>query len=173
MEQVILVDEHDNSIGTMEKMEAHRKGILHRAFSILIFNSKGEMLVQRRASSKYHSGGLWTNACCSHPSPGESIEEATRRRLKFEMGIDARPAFAYKFIYKTNLDKELVEHECDYVFTALYDGEPMVNADEVEDWKYMDMNELRSDIHANPQNYTYWFRVIIDHEELAQHLQIS
>ena len=153
MEEVILVDEHDNSVGTMEKMEAHRKGLLHRAFSILVFNSKGEMLLQRRASSKYHSGGLWTNACCSHPVPGEPIAEATRRRLKFEMGIDVQPEYAYKFIYRVNLDKELVEHELDHVFTAVYDGAPMVNRQEVEDWKYVDLKSLQDDIRANPDRW--------------------
>lgn len=170
MDRVILVDEQDNSIGTMEKMEAHEKGLLHRAFSILVFNSKGEMLIQKRASSKYHSGGLWTNACCSHPAPGESIEEATRKRLKYEMGIDLRPEYAYKFIYRTGLDKDLIEHELDYVFTALFDGEPDVNDREVEDWKYIGMNALREDIAAHPERYTYWFRMIMNHQQLSEHL---
>lgn len=170
MDRVILVDEHDNSIGTMEKMEAHEKGLLHRAFSILVFNSKGEMLIQKRASSKYHSGGLWTNACCSHPAPGESIEEATRRRLKYEMGIDLKPEYLYKFIYRTALDKDLTEHELDYVFTALFDGEPVVNDREVEDWKYIDMKSLRDDIEAHPERYTYWFRIIMNHKQLTEHL---
>ena len=170
MERVILVDEQDNFVGTMEKMEAHEKGVLHRAFSILVFNSRGEMLIQKRASSKYHSGGLWTNACCSHPSPGEPIEKATRRRLKYEMGIELNPEYAYKFIYKTSLDKDLIEHELDYVFTAVYDGEPSVNPLEVEDWKYIDLNTLRNDIDANPQRYTYWFRVIMNHPQLKEHL---
>jgi isopentenyl-diphosphate delta-isomerase len=120
--EVILVDSEDNPIGTMEKMEAHEKGLLHRAFSVLIFNSKGQMLLQKRARSKYHSGGLWTNTCCSHPAPNESVAEAAKRRLKEEMGIDAEPKFAYKFIYKTPLDQNLVEHEVDHVFTATFDG---------------------------------------------------
>ena len=118
MEKVILVDEQDKAIGAMDKMEAHRRGILHRAFSILIFNSKGETLLQKRSKNKYHSGGLWTNACCSHPTPDESIDEATRKRLKHEMGIDLQPDFAYKFIYKSKLDKNLIEHELDYVYTG-------------------------------------------------------
>ncbi len=167
MEHVILVDEHDNSIGTMEKLEAHQKGFLHRAFSILLFNSKGELLLQKRATSKYHSGGLWTNTCCSHPLPGESIEKATRRKLKQEMGIDVQLSFAYKFIYKANLDKGLVEHECDHVFIGTFDGTPMINREEVEDWKFNDLNSLRADIRKNPEAYTFWFKEILNQKELA------
>jgi isopentenyl-diphosphate Delta-isomerase len=168
MEKVILVDEDDNSIGTMEKMEAHHKGLLHRAFSILIFNSNGEMLIQKRATSKYHSGGLWTNACCSHPQPDEPIEVATRRRLKFEMGIDLQPEYAYKFIYKTPLDRNLVEHELDHVFTATFNGIPDVNPEEVEEWKYASIQDLRRDIKLHPEKYTYWFKVILNHPQLSQ-----
>ena len=124
MEKIILVDEHDNAIGTMEKMEAHRRGVLHRAFSIILFNSNGEILLQKRSKSKYHSGGLWTNTCCSHPLPNESIQDATRRRLKQEMGIDLQPEFAFKFIYKTPLDQNLIEHEYDHVFIGTFDGDP-------------------------------------------------
>src|SRR6478752_348872 len=137
MEHVILVDELDNAIGTMEKMEAHQKGILHRAFSILLFNSKGEILLQKRALTKYHSGGLWTNTCCSHPGPSEPIEVAARRRLLFEMGIDVTPSFAFKFTYQAALDHGLTEHELDHVFTAVFDGSPQINPEEVEDWRYM------------------------------------
>jgi isopentenyl-diphosphate Delta-isomerase len=172
MDEVILVDENDNSIGTMEKMEAHRKGVLHRAFSILVFNSKGEMLIQKRAVGKYHSGGLWTNACCSHPAPGESIAEATRRRLNFEMGIDLEPQYAYKFIYRAPLDKDLVEHELDHVLMATFNGVPNINPQEVEDWKYIDMDTLRKDIRENPGHYTYWFRIIVDQQELGQRLRL-
>lgn len=147
----------------MEKMEAHEKGLLHRAFSVLIFNSKGEMLLQKRARSKYHSGGLWTNTCCSHPAPNESVAEAAKRRLKEEMGIDAEPKFAYKFTYKTPLDQNLVEHEVDHVFTATFDGEPIINTNEVEDWKFVEINELLVDIGSNPYRYTEWFKLIIQH----------
>jgi isopentenyl-diphosphate Delta-isomerase len=171
MEKVILVDEHDNSIGTMEKMEAHRKGVLHRAFSILIFNSRGEMLIQKRASSKYHSGGLWTNACCSHPVDGEPVSETAGKRLFYEMGIHVPLDFAYKFIYKTKLDHDLVEHELDYVFTGVCNGEPVVNLNEVEDWKYVELGSLRQDISMHPDRYTYWFKAIINHQELAGHLR--
>jgi isopentenyl-diphosphate Delta-isomerase len=166
MEHVILVDEFDNAIGTMEKLEAHQKGILHRAFSVLLFNSKGEILLQKRAIGKYHSGGLWTNTCCSHPLPGESMQEATRRKLIQEMGIDLKPDFAYKFIYKTNLDDNLIEHEYDHVFIGTHDGDPIINDEEVEDWKFTDLLSLRMDIKENPEAYTYWFKLIIHHPQL-------
>jgi isopentenyl-diphosphate Delta-isomerase len=163
MEMVILVDHNDMAIGTMEKMEAHRKGELHRAFSIMVFNSKGEILLQKRAHHKYHSGGLWTNACCSHPIPGEKMEDATRRRLQEEMGIDLQPEFSYKFIYKTHLDMDLIEHEYDYVFRATFDGEPSINTEEVEDWKFANLNWLKADVQKHPEAYTYWFKLILDH----------
>ncbi len=166
MTEVILVDADDNAIGTMEKMEAHEKGLLHRAFSVLIFNSKGEMLLQKRAASKYHSGGLWTNTCCSHPTPHESIEEAAKRRLKEEMGIDAQPKFSYKFTYKTSLDKNLIEHEVDHVLTAIFDGKPIANKKEVEDWKYVGLKELQQDAKENPHLYTEWFKLILNHQNL-------
>lgn len=166
MEKVILVDERDNIVGTMEKLEAHKKGVLHRAFSILLFNSKGEMLLQKRAASKYHSGGLWTNTCCSHPLPEESMEQATRRKLKQEMGIDLQTEFAYKFIYKASLDHGLTEHELDYVYTAIFDGDPVINTEEVEAWKFVDIAALKKDIADNPDHYTYWFKLIIRHPEL-------
>ena len=167
MEHVILVDERDDEVGTMEKMEAHRQGILHRAFSILLFNSKGEILLQKRARKKYHSGGLWTNTCCSHPNPQETMGQATRRKLKQEMGIDLQTEFAYKFIYKARLDNDLVEHEYDHVFIGQYDGAPLVNAEEVEDWKFVDLHDLREDVKKNPEEYTYWFRLILEHPEIV------
>ena len=165
MEKVILVDEHDAVIGEMEKMEAHRKGILHRAFSILIFNTGGEMLLQKRSQKKYHSGGLWTNACCSHPSPHENIQHATRRKLKQEMGIDLETEFLYTFIYQTPLDHDLIEHELDHVFIGTFDGTPAINHEEVEDWKYVDLAWLRNDISIHPERYTYWFRLILAQNE--------
>ena len=163
MEEIILVDEQDNVIGTMEKMEAHRRGVLHRAFSVVLFNSSGELLLQRRADNKYHSGGLWTNTCCSHPLPDESIRDAAQRRLKHEMGIDLRPEFAFKFIYKTPLDRSLIEHELDYVFIGTFDGTPVINKNEVSEWKFMSLSELKNDIKVSPENYTIWFRLIVDH----------
>lgn len=165
MEKIILVDESDNEIGTMEKMEAHRKGVLHRAFSVLLLNSQGELLLQKRAKNKYHSGGLWTNTCCSHPLPHESIQDAARRRLKQEMGIDLLPTFAFKFIYKTNLDQSLIEHEFDHVYVGVFDGIPMINKDEVEEWKFMSLDSLRNDIKQFPESYTPWFKMIINHPE--------
>jgi len=168
MEHVILVDEHDNEVGTMEKLEAHQKGVLHRAFSVLLFNTKGEVLLQKRAKSKYHSGGLWTNTCCSHPLPGESIHNATRRKLNQEMGIDLQPEFVYKFIYNASLDKDLIEHELDHVFIGTYDGKPNINTDEVEDWKYIDVASLRMDMKKNPDHYTAWFTLMMNHAQVAQ-----
>jgi isopentenyl-diphosphate Delta-isomerase len=165
MEKIVLVDEFDNEIGTMEKMEAHRKGVLHRAFSVLLFNSHGELLLQKRAKNKYHSGGLWTNTCCSHPLPHESIEDAASRRLKQEMGIDFQPTFAFKFIYKTHLDQSLIEHEYDHVYTGVFDGVPVINKDEVEEWKFMDVNSLRKDMKEFPEHYTTWFKIIMNHPE--------
>jgi isopentenyl-diphosphate delta-isomerase len=164
MEHVILVDQDDKAIGIMEKMEAHRKGLLHRAFSVMLYNSHGEILLQKRALSKYHSGGLWSNACCSHPLPGESMEEATSRKLKQEMGIDLKTEYAYKFIYRTTLDSELIEHECDHVYIGIFDGEPLINTHEVEDWKFVSPEQLRKEVTASPQNYTYWFKLILDHQ---------
>jgi isopentenyl-diphosphate Delta-isomerase len=169
MEMVILVDKDDNEIGTMEKMEAHRKGELHRAFSVLVFNSKGEMLLQKRAKSKYHSGGLWTNACCSHPLPGEKMEATIKRRVREEIGIDITPKFSYKFLYKTPLDQNLIEHELDYVFVAEYDDRPKLNAEEAEDWKYVNLKALRDDVAAHPSKYTHWFKLILDHPQLKEY----
>src|SRR5688572_13093216 len=163
MDEIILVDEQDNAIGTMEKMEAHRRGVLHRAFSVVLFNSSGELLLQRRAENKYHSGGLWTNTCCSHPLPDESIHDAAQRRLKHEMGINLKPEFAFKFIYKTPLDRSLIEHELDYVFIGTFDGRPVINKKEVSEWKFMSLSELKKDIQLHPEIYTVWFRLIVDH----------
>lgn len=167
MEHVILVDEADNETGTMEKMEAHRKGVLHRAFSILLFNSKGKLLLQKRSVKKYHSGGLWTNTCCSHPLPGETIEHAARRKLLQEMGIDMQPEFAFKFIYKAALDQQLTEHELDYVLTGQFDGEPEINPEEVDEWKLVDMEELKKEMERQPEAYTFWFKIIVNHPELS------
>ncbi len=166
MDQVILVDENDNVVGSMDKLEAHVKGILHRAFSVLIFNSRGEMLIQKRAKDKYHSGGLWTNACCSHPMPGESMEAATKRRLREEMGIETTTTYAYKFIYRAPLDKNLIEHELDHVFVGTFDGEPEINVNEVEGWKYVSLDDLKKDVREHPENFTHWFKLILEHAEL-------
>ena len=166
MEEIILVDEQDNAIGTMEKMEAHRKGVLHRAFSVVLFNSNGELLLQKRANNKYHSGGQWTNTCCSHPIPGETISDAAQRRLRHEMGINLKPEFAFKFIYRTPLDKSLIEHELDHVFIGTFDGTPVINKDEVSEWKFMSLSELKNDMERSPEIYTVWFRLIVNHPQM-------
>jgi isopentenyl-diphosphate Delta-isomerase len=165
MEHVILVNKHDQELGTMEKMEAHLKGVLHRAFSVLIFNAKGELLIQKRAHTKYHSAGLWTNTCCSHPKPGESNEEAARRRLQEEMGIDVQPEPVYSFIYSTNLDNGLIEHEFDHVLAGHFDGEPNINVHEVADWKFASVAELKAQAEENPEIFTHWFILILNHPE--------
>ncbi|MEJ7646860.1 MAG: isopentenyl-diphosphate Delta-isomerase [Chryseolinea sp.] len=161
MEEIILVDEEDNAIGTMEKLEAHQKGVLHRAFSVLLLNGKGQLLLQRRAGHKYHSGGLWSNTCCSHPGPNELIEDATRKRLMYEMGIDVQPEFAFKFLYKAALDRGLIEHEYDHVFTGLFDGTPIINKDEVTEWMFVDIQTLMLDLSHQPEKYTPWLKLIL------------
>jgi isopentenyl-diphosphate delta-isomerase len=165
-ESVILVDKHDNELGLMEKMEAHRKGALHRAFSVLLYNSKGEVLLQKRSSNKYHSAGLWTNTCCSHPKPAEKMEDAVMRRLKEEMGIDTKPVYTFKFLYKTILDNNLIEHELDHVYIGLFNNEPIINLHEVENWKFASMLEVKKDVQKNPKAYTHWFKLIVNHPEL-------
>ncbi len=162
MEHVILVDTEDKVLGTMEKLEAHQKGLLHRAFSVLLFNDEGKILLQKRSKNKYHSSGLWTNACCSHPLPGESVAEASRRRLKEEMGIELQPAFSHTFIYKARLDNNLTEHELDHVFIGTFNGTPHINVNEVEDWKFVDVAWLKRDVIANPLHYTEWFKLIVN-----------
>ena len=154
---VILVDSSDNETGTMQKMEAHQKALLHRAISVFICNSNGEWLLQKRALQKYHSNGLWTNTSCSHPFPGESSIDAANRRLWEEMGLKADITEIFTFIYKEQLDNALTEHELDHVFFGITDDKPVINPDEVNDWKYISFNELESDIKNNPENYTVWF----------------
>lgn len=156
-EHVILVDEQDRETGTMEKMEAHEKGLLHRAFSIFLFNENGEMLLQKRASKKYHTGGLWTNTCCSHPRENESMDEALQRRLMQEMGIQCPVNKAFTMLYKSSLANGLTEHEFDHVYYGYFSEEPKPNPEEVEDWKYISLGELKADVEKNPENYTPWF----------------
>ena len=162
-EKVILVDKNDNQVGLMPKLEAHEKGVLHRAFSIFIFNSKYELLLQKRASSKYHSGGLWTNTCCSHPREGEDILDAANRRLDEEMGIKTSLRKVYDFIYKAELDNQLTEHEFDHVFYGVFDNDPILNKDEAEDFKWVDMETLNNDIIKNENNYTVWFKIAFEY----------
>lgn len=162
MEEVVLVDEKDNEVGTSEKLAAHKSGQLHRAFSIFIFNSKGEMLLQQRAINKYHSGGLWTNACCSHPRPGESTVEAAKRRLSEELGMETKLKFLFTFKYNAEFDNGLIEHELDHVFVGKSDDLPVLNIQEAKDFKYVLINELIEDVRINPVNYTFWFKEIFE-----------
>lgn len=162
MEQVILVDEQDNEIGIMEKQEAHVQGVLHRAISVFVFNSKNELLLQQRAAGKYHSALLWTNTCCSHPRPGESVSDAARRRLYEEMGIECTLEKAFSFIYTAGFDNGLTEHEYDHVFTGVSDVVPMPDDNEVAAWKYISREELKKSVEAEPGLYTEWFRICID-----------
>lgn len=160
--EIILVDESDNEVGTGEKLEVHKLGKLHRAFSIFIFNSKGELLIQKRAHTKYHSGGLWSNTCCSHPRPSEDLEITAHRRLKEEMGIDCDLKEIYKFIYKIKFENELTEHEYNHVLVGNSDNAPVVNPEEAEDWKWFDTRLLSEDIKNHPDKYTYWFKISLD-----------
>ena len=163
MENVILVDEKDNQVGLMPKLEAHQKGLLHRAFSVFIFNSDYKLLLQKRASSKYHSGGLWTNTCCSHPRDGEDIIDAANRRLNEEMGIKTSLRKVFDFIYTAKLDNNLIENEFDHVFYGVYDIDPIINKDEAEDFKWVDMETLKNDIENNKDQYTVWFKISFDY----------
>ena len=162
-EKVILVDENDTQVGLMPKLEAHQKGLLHRAFSVFIFNSNYQLLLQKRAVSKYHSGGLWTNTCCSHPREGEETINAANRRLIEEMGIKTNIRKVFDFIYKAKLDNELTENEFDHVFYGLYNEDPIINTEEADDFKWMDMETLNNDIAVNGQNYTVWFKIAFDY----------
>lgn len=159
---LILIDENDLPIGQMAKMEAHEKGLLHRAFSVFIFNTQGMLLMQQRALGKYHSPRLWTNTCCSHPFPGEDVKAAAIRRLNQEMGITTELTFLFKMTYKHEFDNGLTEHEVDNVFVGYTNSLPIINKDEVNDYKYISPDELKSDMELNPEQYTPWFRIIMD-----------
>lgn len=161
-ENVILVDENDNQIGTMPKMEAHEKALLHRAFSVFIMNDKGETMLQQRAADKYHSPLLWTNTCCSHQRVGESNIEAGKRRLLEEMGFVAELDELISFIYKAPFDNGLTEHEFDHVMIGHYNGAPNINPAEVADWQWMKPEAVRNDIEKHPERYTAWFKIIFE-----------
>ncbi|ULQ56281.1 isopentenyl-diphosphate Delta-isomerase [Flavihumibacter rivuli] len=156
---VVLVNEKDEPVGVMEKMEAHRKALLHRAFSVFVFNRAGEMLLQQRALSKYHSGGLWTNTCCSHPFPEEPVEDAAYRRLKEEMGFSTTLSKAFDFIYEAPFDNGLTEHEFDHVFIGQYEGPIHPDPAEVQDYCYRSMDEIESAMESHPAKFTVWFRL--------------
>jgi isopentenyl-diphosphate delta-isomerase len=160
-ELVIVVDENDQVQGEMEKLAAHEQGVLHRAFSVLIYNTRGEMLLQRRAAGKYHSPLLWSNACCSHPRPGEEMKDAVQRRLREEIGLSCPARFSHWFHYKIDFENGLTEHEIDHVFVGITDETPSLNPDEVDSFRYVDVAALQTDMQAHPDNYTFWFHLIM------------
>jgi isopentenyl-diphosphate Delta-isomerase len=159
LNKLILVDEHDVPVGTVDKMEAHEKALLHRAFSVFIFNSKGDMLLQQRAISKYHSGGLWTNACCSHPYAGQDTIAAAEKRLQEEMGFTTPLQKAFEFVYQAAFDNGLTEYEYDHVFVGEYEGNILPDKNEVEDYCFMGMEAIKNAIQSHPQKYTEWFKI--------------
>ena len=161
-DQVILVDETDKPIGTMGKLEAHQKGLLHRAFSVFIFNNNNEMLLQQRALTKYHSAGLWTNTCCSHPQPNEDNLAAANRRLKEEMGMAAELKHKSSFIYKTPFDNNLTEYEFDHVFIGYSNSEPIINEEEVCNYKWLNLTDLKKEIANSPEQFTVWFKIAME-----------
>ncbi len=171
IEKVILVDKNDQPIGLMEKMEAHEKALLHRAFSVFVLNKKGELMLQRRALHKYHSPGLWTNTCCSHQREGETSLNAGKRRLKEEMGFETFLEEKFSFIYKAEFDNGLTEHEFDHVLMGNYDATPVINTDEVVEWKWMALEEIKKDIENIPEMYTPWFKIIFD--KFYHYLQVK
>ncbi len=161
-ELVILVNESDVQTGVMEKLEAHQKGLLHRAFSVIIRNDKDEWLLQQRAFHKYHSGGLWTNACCSHPRPGEEIIDAAKRRLKEEMGIESELKITGHILYRCEFENGLTEHEYDYILNGNYNSDPVLNVEEANDFKWMSLSRIQDDIIKFPERYTHWFKLLVE-----------
>ena len=170
-EQVILVDKHNNQIGLMSKLQAHQIGLLHRAFSIFIFNKKNELMLQQRSSKKYHSPLLWSNTCCSHQRVGESNIQAGKRRLKEEMGFSTDLEEIFSFVYKVSFDNGLSEHELDHVLIGYWESSPKINTSEVEGWKWMSLEDIKCDINLRPQIYTAWFKIIFD--KFYKHLKIN
>ncbi|MDQ2719271.1 MAG: isopentenyl-diphosphate Delta-isomerase [Bacteroidota bacterium] len=158
---LILVDRQDNEIGLLNKLEVHQRGLLHRAFSIFIFNSKNELLLQQRAEKKYHSPGLWSNTCCSHPCYGETIDIAIARRLKEEVGLQCATEFKFNFIYKIEFENGLTEHELDHVYFGKSDEVPKLDLEEVKDWKYIKLENLENEIDSKPQNFSAWLKVCL------------
>ena len=167
-EHVVLVSEQDEVLGVMEKMQAHQEGILHRAFSVFLFNEAGEMLLQKRAAGKYHSPNQWTNAVCSHPRRDESYLEGANRRMSEELGIDAELREKFHFIYKADVGQDLWEHELDHVFTGSFSGDVHLNKDEVAEIRYISMEDLDNEMNEHPENFTEWFKIILG--EYKHHL---
>ncbi len=153
------MDDNDKEIDKLDKLSVHQSGLLHRAFSVFIFNTKGELLLQQRAEEKYHSAGLWTNTCCSHPQFGEDISDAIKRRLKEEMGMRCKTQFAFSFIYKVKFENGLTEHEFDHVYFGVTNDLPIPERCEVKDWKYINLNALEEDINKQPQYYSEWLKL--------------
>ena len=161
-ERVILVDEQDCQIGVGEKLRTHHEGSLHRAFSIFVFDARGWLLLQKRARTKYHSGGLWSNTCCGHPRPGETTAGAARRRLREELNVECELREAFSFLYRAEVGGGLVEHELDHVFVGRFDGEPAPDAAEVEDWRWVTPEELQRELRLRPDAYSYWLRAALE-----------
>ncbi|MFA5420202.1 MAG: isopentenyl-diphosphate Delta-isomerase [Bacteroidales bacterium] len=168
IEYVVLVNQDDRPLGTLEKMEAHERGVLHRAFSVFVFNQAGEMLLQQRAEDKYHSPGLWSNTVCSHPRINEVVIQAAHRRLVEEMGFDCELKEVFSFIYKADVGDGLTEHEFDHVFFGTTDALPKPNPEEVDAWKYMSLEDVQADILAHPDDYTVWFKIAL--KQVKKHL---
>lgn len=159
-QQIILVNEHDEPMGTMGKMEAHEKGLLHRAFSVFVFNRAGQLLLQQRAAKKYHGAGLWSNSCCSHPCPGEDTQAAAERRLAEELGFSVPLQKVFDFTYKATVENGLTEHEFDHVFTGEYDGTVFFNEEEVAAYRYESIERIQTEMDKTPANFTTWFRIV-------------
>lgn len=155
---VVLVDANDQSFGQMDKLTAHQQGLLHRAFSVFIFNENGKLLLQRRALDKYHGGGLWTNTCCSHPQLGENLLNSAQERLFFEMGLSCKLTFSFSFIYYAEVENKLIEHEYDHVYIGYTNDDPVINPDEVCDFRWSSIDSVLSDISIYPEHYTFWFK---------------
>lgn len=168
IEYVVLVNQDDRPLGTLEKMEAHERGVLHRAFSVFIFNSRGELMLQQRALEKYHSPGLWTNTVCSHPRVNETPSQAAHRRIMEEMGFDCELKKVFSFVYKADVGDGLTEHEYDHVFFGFSDKLPTPNPEEVVDWKYITMAEVLAEVALHPEMYTVWFKIAL--KEVKKHL---
>jgi isopentenyl-diphosphate delta-isomerase len=162
---IVLVNENDESIGSIGKLEAHQKGLLHRAFSIIVWNNQNQILIHQRAFGKYHSEGLWTNTCCSHPKMGETVIEAAHRRLKEEMGFDCQLEQKFHFIYKVELENQLIENELDHVLIGEFNENPSPNPDEVHDYRWISLPELKKEIDEKPTTFTFWFKEIIQNYE--------
>jgi len=173
VDNIILVDKNDKEIGVCEKIEAHKKGLLHRAFSVFTFNSKEELLMQRRAKEKYHSGGLWTNTVCSHPKKDENLEKWIKKRMVEEMGFFTDIREIYSFVYKSDYENGMIEYEYDHIFISFYNNNPKPNPDEVMDYKWMKIDDIKKDIDKNPEKYTIWFKILLSNDEFLNKIKFN